>query len=283
MQLEGKVVVITGGSTGIGRSVAELMGERGARLVLAARRADRLAATVDALKAAGRSVIGVPTDIADESEAMALADAAYAEFGRVDVAFLNAGIAGGDNLLDPDLASWKASIDANLYGLLHCIKAFVPRMIAAGERCSVTATTSGAGIHGTAYRSAPYATTKSAQLTVMECLYAQARDAGAPMHVGVVVPPLVRTNLAGDDMSVWEQVEASLQKAGGPSLIEPEDFARVVLDGIEQERFWIEGSMEDDERYFAGRLGSTVERTRKTIAAKARAMSDHEPPDRYLW
>ena len=90
------------------------------------------------------------------------------------------------------------------------------------------ATTSGAGIHGTAYDTAPYAATKAAQLSIMESLYGQARDQGLPLHVGVVVPPLTRTNLAGDDLSIWGHVVNGLATRGIPAaLIEPEEFAAV--------------------------------------------------------
>ena len=113
-----------------------------------------------------------------------------------------------------------------MLGLLHGLKAFLPRMVEGGTECSVLATTSGAGIHGTAYDTAPYAATKAAQLSIMESLYGQVRDQGLPVHVGVVVPPLTRTNLAGDDGSIWEHVVNGLAKRGIPAaLIEPEELA----------------------------------------------------------
>ena len=91
------------------------------------------------------------------------------------------------------------------------------------------ATTSGAGIHGTAYATAPYAATKAAQLSIMESLYGQVRDEGLDLHVGVVVPPLTRTNLAGDDLSIWEHVAAGLAAHGMPAaVIEPEAVAALV-------------------------------------------------------
>ena len=180
----------------------------------------------------------------------------WTAFGRVDIALLNAGVSGADNLLDPDLDAWRTQVDVNLFGLLHGIKAFVPRMLAQGSPAAVYATSSGAGVHGTTYKTAPYATTKSAQLTIMESLYGQVRDAGAPLTVGIVLPPLTRTNLVGDDLSVWDHVQRMLGGADGEAaLIEPEEFAPVVVDGIEAGRFWIEASEADDAAYFGGRYG----------------------------
>jgi NAD(P)-dependent dehydrogenase (short-subunit alcohol dehydrogenase family) len=279
-----RVVLITGGSTGIGRAAAELLAVQGARLVLAARRSERLDPVVEMLTARGAEVLGLPTDIGDLSQVERLADAAFGEFGRVDIALFNAGASSSDSLLDPDLAVWKRSIDGNLYGLLHSIKAFVPRMIEQGEPCAVYATTSGAGIHGTKYSTAPYATVKNAQLSIMEALYGQVRERGLPMQIGVIVPPLTRTNLAGDDLSVWEHVAAGLSRGGKPApLIEPEEFAEVILAGIRDNRFWIEATPADDERFFGGRYAGAIRSSRARIRAKAEAMASYLPPDSYLW
>lgn len=284
MELDGKVAVITGGSTGIGRATASAFAERGMRLVLASRRADRLQAAVDDLLQAGADVIGVPADIGNADDVQQLADRAFDRFGRVDVAFLNAGAPSGDRLLDPNVDVWRAAVDTNILGLVHCLRAFVPHMVAQGGESAVLATTSGAGIHGTAYATAPYAATKAAQLSIMESLYAQARDAGLDLHVGVVVPPLTRTNLAGDDLSIWEHVAAGLTKQGLPAaVIEPEAVAALVVEGLERELFWIEADTEQDERLYGGRNRANIERVHEIIRAKADAMVDHQPPDAYLW
>ena len=254
------------------------------KVVLAARRPDRLEAAVDELRAGGFEAVGVATDVADLEQVRHLADAAYGEFGRVDVAFFNAGSPSADRLVDPDLAVWHAAIGTNVVGLLHGLKAFLPRMVHDGAECSVLATTSGAGIHGTAYDTAPYAATKAAQLSIMESLYGQARDQDLRLHVGVVVPPLTRTNLAGDDLTIWGHVVDGLATRGIPAaLIEPEELAAVIVEGLEQRSFWIEAGFDQDTRYFGGRNRDTIARNHEIIRAKAAAMIDHTPPDGYLW
>jgi NAD(P)-dependent dehydrogenase (short-subunit alcohol dehydrogenase family) len=284
MALDGKVAVITGGSTGIGRATASAFAERGMHLVLASRRTDRLQAAVDELVRRGASVIGVPADIGRADDVEALADRAFDAFGRVDVAFLNAGAPSADRVVAPDLDVWRGAVDANILGLLHCLRAFVPRMAEQRSGASVLATTSGAGIHGTAYATAPYAATKAAQLSIMESLYGQARDEGLDLHVGVVVPPLTRTNLAGDDLSIWEHVAAGLAAHGHPAaVVEPEAVAALVVEGIERRAFWIEADAEQDARLYGGRNRDNIERVHQIIRAKADAMIDHTPPDPYLW
>ena len=284
MDLEGKVAVITGASTGIGRATAAAFASAGMKVVLAARRADRLATAVAELRAEGFDAVGVPTDVTDFDQVSRLADAAYDAFVRVDVAFFNAGSPSADRLIDPDLGVWQAAIATNILGLLHGLKAFLPRMLRDGAPCSVLATTSGAGIHGTAYDTAPYAATKAAQLSIMESLYGQVRDQGFPLHVGVVVPPLTRTNLAGDDLSIWGHVADGLANRGIPAaLIEPEELAHVIVEGLEQQAFWIEADDDQDARYFGGRNRATIARNHEIIEAKAAAMVNHTAPDGYLW
>lgn len=284
MDLNGRVAVITGASTGIGRATAAALASGGMKVVLAARRVDRLEAAVRDLRADGFDAIGVPTDVTNLDHLSRLADAAYDAFARVDVAFFNAGSPSADALIDPDLEVWQAAIGTNILGLLHGLKAFLPRMLRDGAECSVLATTSGAGIHGTAYDTAPYAATKAAQLSIMESLYGQARDQGLPLHVGVVVPPLTRTNLAGDDLSIWGHVVDGLAIRGIPAaLIEPEELARVIVEGLERRAFWIEADLDQDARYFGGRNRDTIARNHEIIEAKAEAMVNHTAPDGYLW
>ena len=282
--LAGKVAVITGASTGIGRACARVFAREGMRLVLASRRADRLEAAVADLVTSGAEVVGVPTDVAVYENVQRLADQAIQAFGQVDVAFLNAGIAGGSPLLDLDLDVWRASIDTNIFGLLHGIKAFLPLLSRSEEPGSLLATSSAAGIHGTAYNSAAYAMSKNAQLTVMEALYGQVRDAGSGVHVGVVLPPLTRTNLAGDDLEIWTSIEKQLAKSrSAPALIEPEEFAEVVLEGIRERAFWILPTQEQNDRLFGGRDPGAEVRRSKLVGAKADAMIERRTPDKYLW
>ena len=284
MTLEGKVAVITGASTGIGRSCASVLAREGMRLVLAARRAERLQPTVAELVESGAEVLGHPVDVGVFEEVQGLADAAMQAFGQVDVVFCNAGISGGSPLLDIDLDAWRGAVDTNVFGLLHGIKAFLPLLRGQGDRGSLLTTSSGAGVHGTSYNTPTYAMTKNAQLTIMEALYGQLRDAGSDIHVGVVLPPLTRTNLAGDDLSIWSGVEEMLAtSADAPALIEPSEVAEVILEGIRDRSFWIEATAEQNERLFGGRDPGAVRRTEAMVGAKADAMLHHSSPDPYLW
>jgi NAD(P)-dependent dehydrogenase (short-subunit alcohol dehydrogenase family) len=283
--LSGQVAVITGGGSerGIGRATGTLLAEHGAKVVLADLNKEALDATVDELKGRGHDVIGVPADVADLSSVQNLANQAFDHFGKVDIAFLNAGIGGGGNLFDDEMDSWNRVIAVNFLGVLHGIKAFVPRMIAQGTHGHVLATSSGAGTTGTMYTGAGYATTKAAVCSLMECLYGQLRDQGADIQATVVFPPLARTNLAGDP-AIMDMVAQGLEAGGVPGVLaEPEEVAQVVFEAIKNDSFWAHPTHAQDQRLFDNKFARLIDWEAGIINARASAMNEGTKPDPYLW
>ena len=131
MEVQGKVVIITGASMGIGAATARVFAEAGAKLVLAARSEDKLAAVAESLPAQAEPLI-VPTDMTDQAQVSALIDKAYEHFGRVDILINNAGqsAAGPIATVNPD--HYRQIIELNLFGPLHTMQAVVPKMQAQG-------------------------------------------------------------------------------------------------------------------------------------------------------
>lgn len=127
MEVQGKVVIVTGASMGIGEATARAFAEAGARLVLAARSADKLEEVAQRLPARAETLI-VPTDMTDQTQVKALIDKAYEHFGRIDILINNAGQAavGSIATVNPDL--YRQVIELNLLGPLHAIQAVVPKM-----------------------------------------------------------------------------------------------------------------------------------------------------------
>jgi 3-oxoacyl-[acyl-carrier protein] reductase len=144
MELEGKVVVITGGSRGIGKAIAVLFAEKGARIVICARNVEDLRKTSDQLTASGGSCHHFVTDVRVESDVAALAAGVVREFGRVDILVNNAGVGTFKPLLNTTIEDWDAVIDTNLRGPFLCVKAFAPIMIGQRNGCIVNII-SGAG------------------------------------------------------------------------------------------------------------------------------------------
>jgi NADP-dependent 3-hydroxy acid dehydrogenase YdfG len=131
MELQGKVVIVTGASMGIGEATARVFAEAGAKLVLAARSADKLEAVAQSLPPQAEPLI-VPTDMTDQAQVSALIDKAYEHFGRVDILINNAGqsAAGPIATVNPD--HYRQIIELNLFGPLLAIQAVVPKMQAQG-------------------------------------------------------------------------------------------------------------------------------------------------------
>jgi NAD(P)-dependent dehydrogenase (short-subunit alcohol dehydrogenase family) len=282
--LSEKVAVVTGGGSGIGAATGRLLGELGMRVVLADVDPERLDARVAEQRAVGIDVIGVVTNVADFESVQALADATYDAYGAVHVLHLNAGIGGGGSLFDDVTADWERVLGVNLKGVIWGIKAFVARMIDGGDEGFIVATSSGAGAEGTSYKTASYAATKLAVVSIMECLHGQLRDKGARLRAGVVFPPLAATNLSGSPEAM-KGVEAMLRSGGVPAtLVPPEGVAKLVLDGIRRDRFFFRVGARENEQCFAGAISDEfLEWNERMIRGRADAVLADGVPDGYLW
>jgi NAD(P)-dependent dehydrogenase (short-subunit alcohol dehydrogenase family) len=283
--LHGNVAVITGGGSprGIGAATGRLLAQHGCRVILSDVNPDSLEKTVAALTADGVDVIGIPADVSDLASMQALADSAFARFGQVDIAFLNAGIAAGGDYFDDQMAEWRRTFDVNFFGILHGIKAFVPRMIEQGTPGDVLGTTSGAGAVGVMYETPAYSTSKAAVLTLMEGLYAKLRDQGSEIRAHAVFPPLTKTNLAGDP-EIMPLVQQGLEASGvAVVLAEPEEVAVTVLETLHSGSFWAHHDHEADQRLSSGRFGADIDWQDLMIRNRAAAIVNRTPPDPYLW
>jgi NAD(P)-dependent dehydrogenase (short-subunit alcohol dehydrogenase family) len=131
--MEGRVAVITGGGTGIGRGSALVLAERGADIVLAGRRVDPLKSTVSEVEALGRRAVAVPTDVTQADECRALVDATLAEFGRLDVLMNNAGGGETKSIMKWTDEEWHQVLDLNLSSAWYLSRAAVEPMIKQGK------------------------------------------------------------------------------------------------------------------------------------------------------
>lgn len=128
MTLQDKVAIVTGASAGIGRGIAQVFAERGARLVLASRGEASGRAAVEELRARGASAIHVACDVAQKSDAQAMAQAALSAFGRIDILVCNAGIFWEQTLDEMSEDDWDRAHNTNLKGTFLCVQAVLPAM-----------------------------------------------------------------------------------------------------------------------------------------------------------
>jgi len=165
--LSGKVAIVTGGGTGIGRQMAEALAEMGADLVLCARKAERCEQAAEELRGLGVRAVGMGCDVRDPEQVQAVVDRARDELGRIDILVNNAGTVWGAWPEDTPLAGWQKVVDVNLTGVFLCSQAVGRAMIQQGEGGKIVNISSVAGLGGAppeVMNAIAYNTTKGAVL-----------------------------------------------------------------------------------------------------------------------
>jgi NADP-dependent 3-hydroxy acid dehydrogenase YdfG len=226
--IEGKVVVITGASSGLGEATARYLSERGARVVLGARRAERIQSLAADLVSKGGQAVAVVTDVTRHEDVKALVDTAVQTFGRVDVLINNAGLMPHSPLERLKVDDWDRTIDVNIKGVLYGIAAALPHMKdqKSGHIINVSS------VAGRTVRpgSAVYAASKSAVLMISEGLRQEVKPYG--LRTTVISPGAVATDLPG---SITEpDVAGFVSKFYEEIAIPAESFARAVAFAISQ-------------------------------------------------
>lgn len=193
MAIENKVVIITGGSSGIGEASAKLLAEKGAKVVLGARREDQLAKLVEEIKSKGGQAVYRVTDVVNPEDNQQLIQLALDTFGGVDVIFLNAGIMPNSPLSELKTDEWNKMIDVNIKGVLNGIAAILPAFTSQKSGHIIT-TSSVAGLK--AYPGgAVYGATKWAVRNLMEVLRMESAQEGTNIRTATIYPAAINTEL----------------------------------------------------------------------------------------
>jgi NAD(P)-dependent dehydrogenase (short-subunit alcohol dehydrogenase family) len=245
--MPGRVAVVTGGASGIGRALAARFLAEGMHVVIGDVEVGALEATVSELGA-----VGIPTDVSDASQVQALADSTIGRFGRVDVLCNNAGVGGGGMVAELELADWQWVLTVNLWGVIHGIQSFLPHLLDNPAGGHIVNTASMAGLFPLP-GAAPYAASKYAVVGLSESLQAELEQMGAAVRVSVLCPGFVRTNIftsqrnRPDSLKVAGRSPLMSARASNDEMIRivdenalpPEQVAADVLDAIVHDRFWI--------------------------------------------
>lgn len=250
-EFDGKVAVVTGAASGIGRAMCEKFATLGMRIVMADVEADRLRQSAEQIEATGADVLAVTTDVSRPDELSRLAESTLEHFGKVHVLCNNAGVFAGGLTWDAIGSDWEWVLGVNLYGVLHGIRAFVPIMLEQNEPGHVVNTCSMAGLINTPFSGA-YNVSKHAALSLTETLYHELRMKQSPIGCSALCPELIRTGIASSDRNrpvylkrpddagtpemeiVEDAIRSSIETGLDPSVM-----AERVYEGIKEDRFYL--------------------------------------------
>jgi NADP-dependent 3-hydroxy acid dehydrogenase YdfG len=226
--IEGKVVVITGASSGLGEAAARHLAAEGATVVLGARRVERIEALANELTASGGKALAVATDVTDRGQVQRLVDAAVETYGRVDVLINNAGVMPLSPLERLKVDEWDQMIDVNVKGVLYGIAAALPHM--KEQKSGHIINLSSVAGHKLFGGSAVYSATKFAVRALSEGLRQEVKP--YRIRTTIISPGAVKTELA--DHITDEDIQQANREYVGDAVLPAESFARVVAFAIGQ-------------------------------------------------
>ena len=251
-----KVVVITGGASGLGREFANVAAREGMKLVLADVQRDALDRAVEELKAQGASVIAALCDVRKGEQVQALADAAVAEFGGVHLLFNNAGVGSGGLIWENTEADWEWVMGVNVWGVIHGVRIFTRLMLAAAAKDPsfeghIVNTASMAGLLN-APAMGVYNVSKHAVVSLSETLHHDLQLVGAPIGASVLCPYFVPTGISQSHRNRPEDVgmtarptasqlaaQAMTDKAVSSGKVSAQDVAEMTFKAIADGQFYI--------------------------------------------
>jgi NADP-dependent 3-hydroxy acid dehydrogenase YdfG len=225
--IQDKVIVITGASSGLGEATAQHLSSLGAIVVLGARRVERIEALAHEIEVAGGRALAVQTDVTDSRQVQALVDAAIAKYGRVDVMLNNAGLMPHSPLERLKIDDWDRMIDVNIKGVMYGIAAVLPHMIE--KRSGHIINVSSVAGHKVRQGSVVYSATKHAVRVISEGLRQEVKPHG--LRTTIISPGAVDTELPN---SITEADVAEGVRKFYEIAISPTSFARAVAYAIGQ-------------------------------------------------
>jgi NADP-dependent 3-hydroxy acid dehydrogenase YdfG len=226
--IKGKVIVITGASSGLGEATARLLSAQGARVVVGARRTERLQALVSDIVAQGGEALAVATDVTDRLQVQRLVDTALQAFGRIDVMVNNAGLMPHSPLARLKVDDWDRMVDVNVKGVLYGIAAALPAM--QRQRSGHFINVSSVAGHKVSVNGAVYSATKHAVRALSEGLRQEVKDWN--IRTTIVSPGAVATELPGS--ATEPDIAKGLHDFYEANAISPDSFARAVAFAINQ-------------------------------------------------
>jgi NAD(P)-dependent dehydrogenase (short-subunit alcohol dehydrogenase family) len=247
-ELRGRVAVITGAASGIGLALAERAAREGMTVVMADVEAKALESAAARLRERGGTVAAQRVDVSSEAEVEGLAARVYEEFGGAHLLCNNAGVISRQRATwEFSLSDWRWLLDVNLWGVVHGIRSFVPRMLAGGDEGHIVNTASMAGLVTGGLGTAVYDATKHAVLSLTESLYRDLVVRQTKVSASVLCPGAVSTNIFEAERNRPETLGpaegrapvSAMATAAPGSSFPPEEMADQVFDAVRANRFYV--------------------------------------------
>jgi len=253
---KGGVAVITGAGSGIGEGLARLAAKQGMRVVLADVAMERAEKVAEEIRADGAEALAVHTDVSEPEALDRLAAITHETFGDVTLLINNAGIETLGFVWELPASVWEKTLNINIHGVIHGVRAFAPRMLASGKRAWIANTSSIGGL-GMMPIQTSYVVSKHAILSFSECLYLEMQVKKAPIHVSAILPGPVATRIFEDSKTGEDPVNArhreimrTMLKSDGISGYEA---AERILPQIAEGRFWVSTHPETTREFASNR------------------------------
>jgi NAD(P)-dependent dehydrogenase (short-subunit alcohol dehydrogenase family) len=256
-----KVAVITGSASGVGRSLAFRLGRAGAKIMLADIEHGALETTLAQLREAGIEALAQVTDVSNPESVEALAERSFAHFGEVHLVFNNAGIGAGGaaNIWDTSLKAWHWGFNVNVFGVVHGMHSFVPRLIKQNVEAHIVNTASGAGLVFPP-SAGVYCATKAAVIAMTEVMHFHLQALNSPVKAAILFPGphVVDTGLfnsgrnrpaeltdpgdAGHGITSLEDMQNIMVQVIGRRIdvTHPDEVAETAYQGLLEDKYWLQ-------------------------------------------
>lgn len=279
----GKVAIITGGASGVGRSLAFALGRRGAKIAVGDVDKAAMARVREDLAAEGIDAIVEFCDVTSVDSLANLADRAEAAFNSIDLVFANAGIGAGETgaMWDYSEKDWQWCFNVNIWGVINSIRVFMPRLVARNQEAHFVVTGSGNGAYIILPDAPIYTTSKAAVHAITENLHYQVQAAQSPVKVSALFPGphVVDTGLFNSGRVRPQELKKEVEgNASGINSVEdmkkmcaqfgielqtthPDEVAEMAVEGLLRNAFWLLATTPDTEQKIRARADMILNRT----------------------
>ncbi|MBF9149787.1 SDR family NAD(P)-dependent oxidoreductase [Novosphingobium jiangmenense] len=273
----GGVAVVTGAGSGIGAGLARRAGALGMTVVVTDINQAAAAETVAAIVAAGGKAEAEKVDVSIPEELDRLAELVFARHGEVRLLINNAGIETVGYTWEVPTARWEAALNINLHGVIHGVRAFVPRIIASGKEAWI-GNLSSVGAFGQMPAQTAYIVTKHAVQAFSECLYLEMELKKLPIHVCSIIPGMMRTNIFNAEGGEGEPANASGHRRAMFEMMRDygmdlDEGCRLFLEQMAEKKFWVHSQPEMSEQALGGRIRFMQDQTPPVMPDIARQIA----------